>query len=435
MEDLKQDKITQALGRLGIQQLNAMQQAALEAGTARDMLLLSPTGSGKTLAFLLPLLPELQDTGRVQVLVVTPSRELALQIERVFRAMGTGLKVTCCYGGHPFQTEKRSLAQPPALLIGTPGRLLDHLERGDVDMRSVHTVILDEFDKSLEMKFVPEMRRLLEQMPRIRRRVLTSATAAIEIPEFVGLRRPLELSFLEDKPRGLKLFTVHSPEIDKLDTLYKLLGELQGEPALVFCNYRESVERVGDYLRQKQVEAVCFHGGLEQPEREQRLARLANGSTAVFLTTDLAARGLDIPEVRHVIHYHLPLNQEAFVHRNGRTARMHATGTAYLLLNPIESMPDYVPASLPEFFLPDKTRVPKPAAWETLLINKGKRDKLSRGDMVGFLCQKGGLAPEEVGRIDVFESCALVAVRRGCKKNLLARIRQEKIKNKQAKYS
>lgn len=433
--DLQQDKITQALQRLGIAQLNAMQQAALEAGTARDLVLLSPTGSGKTLAFLLPLLPELEDAGRVQVLVIVPSRELALQIDRVFRAMGTGLKATCCYGGHPFQTEKRSLEQPPAVLIGTPGRLLDHLERGDMDLRGVHTVILDEFDKSLELKFVPEMKRILQQMPGVRRRVLTSATAAIEVPEFVGLRRPLELSFLEDKPRGLKLFAVHSPEIDKLDTLYKLLGELQGEPALVFCNYRESVDRVGDYLQQQKVEAVCFHGGLEQPEREQRLARLANGSTAVFITTDLAARGLDIPEVRHIVHYHLPLNEEAFVHRNGRTARMHATGTAYLLLNPIEEVPAYVPADVPEFFLPDETRVPKPAAWETLHINKGKRDKVSRGDIVGFLCQKGGLKPEEVGRIDVFESCALVAVRRGLKKNLLARIRNEKIKNKQAKYS
>lgn len=433
--DLQQDKIIQALRRLGIAQLNAMQQAALEAGTARDLVLLSPTGSGKTLAFLLPLLPELQDTGRVQVLVVVPSRELALQIDRVFRAMGTGLKATCCYGGHPFQTEKRSLEQPPAVLIGTPGRLLDHLERGDMDLRGVHTVVLDEFDKSLELKFVPEMKRILAQMPGVRRRVLTSATAAIEVPEFVGLRRPLELSFLEDKPRGLKLFQVHSPEIDKLDTLYKLLGELQGEPALVFCNYRESVDRVGDYLQRKKVEAVCFHGGLEQPEREQRLARLANGSTAVFITTDLAARGLDIPEVRHIIHYHLPLNEEAFVHRNGRTARMHATGTAYLLLNRIEEVPAYVPADVPEFFLPDETRVPKPAAWETLHINKGKRDKLSRGDIVGFLCQKGELKPEEVGRIDVFDSCALVAVRRGLKKALLARIRNEKIKNKQAKYS
>lgn len=433
--DLQQDKITQALQRLGIAELNAMQQAALEAGTARDLVLLSPTGSGKTLAFLLPLLPELKDTGRVQVLVIVPSRELALQIDRVFRAMGTGLKATCCYGGHPFQTEKRSLEQPPAVLIGTPGRLLDHLERGHMDLRGVHTVILDEFDKSLELKFIPEMKRILQQMPGVRRRVLTSATAVLEVPEFVGLRRPLELSFLEDKPRGLKLFQVHSPEIDKLDTLYKLLGELQGEPALVFCNYRESVDRVGDYLQQQKVEAVCFHGGLEQPEREQRLARLANGSTAVFITTDLAARGLDIPEVRHIIHYHLPLNEEAFVHRNGRTARMHATGTAYLLLNPIEEVPAYVPADVPEFFLPDETRVPKPAAWETLHINKGKRDKVSRGDIVGFLCQKGGLKPEEVGRIDVFESCALVAVRRGLKKNLLARIRNEKIKNKQAKYS
>ena len=427
------------LSNLKIQQLNAMQQASVGAWEeGNDIVLLSPTGSGKTLAYLLPLVSSLKSGVKgVQAVVLVPSRELALQTEQVFKAMGTGFAAMSCYGGRPAMEEHRVMKSLcPSVIIGTPGRMNDHLGKQNIDASTVSLLVIDEFDKCLEFGFQEEMAEVIGKLPRLKRRFLLSATDAEEIPRFTGLNRIARLDFLQGEQSGrLRIYQVLSPVKDKLDTLYKLLGELRGEPALVFCNYRESVDRVGDYLQQQKVEAVCFHGGLEQPEREQRLARLANGSTAVFITTDLAARGLDIPEVRHIVHYHLPLNEEAFVHRNGRTARMHATGTAYLLLNPIEEVPAYIPADVPEFFLPDETRVPKPAAWETLHINKGKRDKVSRGDIVGFLCQKGGLKPEEVGRIDVFESCALVAVRRGLKKNLLACIRNEKIKNKQAKYS
>ena len=418
---LNQDKINQALQKLGITSLNDMQQSVLEAGTKKDLVLLSPTGSGKTLAFLLPLLPVLVAEEKTQVLVIAPSRELALQIESVFRSLGTGFKVTCCYGGHPFQVEKRSLEHPPVLL----------------SLQSVHTVILDEFDKSLELKFVPEMKKIMARLPQVRRKVLTSATEAIEIPEFIHLHQPIRISYLTATKslKGLKLYQVRSPQKDKLMSLYGLLGELNGESALVFCNHRESVERVGQFLAQKQVDCVCFHGGMEQADREQRLALFRNRTATVLISTDLAARGLDIPEVKHVIHYHLPLNEEAFVHRNGRTARMHAEGTAYLLLNEAEAVPEYVSPEPDEFFLPEKARRPKASEWTTLTIHRGKRDKLSKKDIAGFLYQKGQINREDVSVIEVFESCALVAVKKSCKKELLSRIREEKIKNIKAKFS
>ena len=437
MEQLSAYPIKDILGRIGISRLNEMQKAVIALGNRKDLVLLSPTGSGKTLAFLLPLLPQLRLAECVQALVIAPSRELALQIESVFRSLGTGLKITCCYGGHPFQIEKRSLEHPPVLLVGTPGRILDHIEKGNLDLSAVQTLVLDEFDKSLEMKFTMEMKKIITRIPHVKRRILTSATESIEIPDFVRLNHPERISFLttQKSVKGLKLFEVKSQEKDKLNTLYALLGELGGESALVFCNHRESVDRVSDFLTKKNVWNVAFHGGLEQKDREQTLALLRNGSVNVFVSTDLAARGLDIPEVRHVIHYHLPLNEESFVHRNGRTARMNKEGTSYVILNNTETLPEYIYPEPEEFFLPSMIKEPIPPSWETLVISRGKRDKVSKKDIVGFLCQKGKIEKEDIGVIEVFETSAFAAVRKGKKKALLSLIQTEKIKNLKARFS
>ena len=162
--------VVRALANTGITALNEMQQAVLDAGTTKDMVLLSPTGSGKTLAFLLPLLTTLTDEDKkIQAVIIAPSRELALQIETAFRSLGAGYKVNCCYGGHPIRTEKKSLEHPPTVLIGTPGRIVDHLERGNINLDSVRTLILDEFDKSLELGFLAEMKEILAHLPGVRR--------------------------------------------------------------------------------------------------------------------------------------------------------------------------------------------------------------------------------------------------------------------------
>lgn len=435
---IEQDLVSPALKNAGIETLNEMQRAVLAAGTSKDMLLLSPTGSGKTLAFLLPLLTTLsRDAKTIQALIIAPSRELALQIETVFRSLGSGLKINCCYGGHPIRTEKKSLEHPPAVLIGTPGRILDHLERGNISLDSVRTLILDEFDKILELGFTSEMKEILAHLANVRRRVLTSATAAIEIPAFVRIQSPVKLSFLTEEKRNktLSMYLVKSPVPDKLDTLYALLGELKAESALVFCNQREAVERVSDYLKEQNVDNECFHGGMEQLDRERALSKFRNGSAVVLISTDLAARGLDIPEVKNVIHYHPPVNEEAFIHRNGRTARMHAEGRAFLILNDKEFVPEYIHPVPDEFFLPEKTKIPVPSDWATLTINRGKRDKLSKKDVVGFLYQKGGLDKDDVGMIEVKESYSFAAIKRTKLPALLRTIKEEKIKNMKAKFS
>ena len=425
-----------SLQALGISSLNEMQETSLKAHRETDhIILLSPTGSGKTLAFLLPLLENLDPNNtKAQAIILTPSRELALQIEQVFRSLKSGFKVVCCYGGHDINVESRSLAYTPTLIIGTPGRILDHITRGTIDTDSTSTIILDEFDKALEFGFQEDMGTIFSHLPHLQKRILTSATSAIEIPEFTGLRTPLVLDFLEGaSPIKLTLKSVYTEGYNKLDTLYKLLRDLEEGPTLIFCNYRERAEEVSNYLWDKGVNNEYFHGGMEQEERERVLCKFRNGSTYIFISTDLASRGLDIPEIKYIIHYHLPEKPESFTHRNGRTARMNASGTAFLLLDRDEARPDYL-TEIPETYHPvGKYPAPAEPFWSTLYIGKGKKDKVNKMDIVGFLCQKGNLKKEDIGKIEVKDHHSFVAVKRGNLRQLLSLIRREKIKNMRAK--
>ncbi len=427
-----------ALRNLKIDALNAMQQAALRAAQEdNDVVLLSPTGSGKTLAFLLPLLGVLQQreaAESVQVLVLAPSRELALQIDGVFRSMNTPWKSCVCYGGHPIAEEKRILLQAaPALVIGTPGRITDHLSKGNLSTGNIHTLIIDEFDKSLEFGFHDEMAEIITQLPALKKRILLSATEAEEIPQFTGLNRTVTLNFLaagsaEGEESRLTLMKVLSPAKDKVDTLYRLLCSLGDGSSIVFCNHRDAVDRVAGMLTEKGLYNERFHGGMEQPDRERALYKFRNGSCHILVSTDLAARGLDIPEVEHIVHYHLPVNEEAFTHRNGRTARWDATGTSFVILHDEEQLPGYIPAETEAYLLPEQpSRPPKPK-WVTIYIGKGKKDKLSRMDIAGFFYKKGQLSREDVGSIDVKDNYAFVAVRRSAVKQLMCLIQGEKIK-------
>lgn len=431
----KNELIQSALRNLRIESLTPMQDAALEQGTGRkDLILLSPTGSGKTLAFLFPLLLSLKkNDDRVQALILVPSRELALQIENVFKEMGTPWKICCCYGGHPIAEEKKSIAgNRPALIVGTPGRMTDHLSKKNFDVSGIHTLVIDEFDKSLELGFHDEMAEIITQLPGLRKRMLLSATDAEEIPQFTGLNQTVKLNFLPQLPAEqtsrLTLMKVISPSKDKIDTLYRLLCTLRNASTIVFCNHRESVDRVYSLLKERKLFSERFHGGMEQPDRERALYKFRNGSCHVLISTDLAARGLDITEVKHVVHYHLPVNEEAFTHRNGRTARWDALGTSYVLLHAEEQLPLYIPESINPFVLPDNPPLPSKSIWSTIYIGKGKKDKMSKMDIAGFLYKKGGLNRDDVGSIDVKEHYSFVAVRKTKVNQLLTLIRGEKIK-------
>ncbi len=413
-----------------------MQQASLKAAKkGGDLVILSPTGSGKTLGFLLPVLHMLeQDKAGVQAMVIVPSRELAIQIESVFRSMGTGFKVTCCYGGHSSKTETTSLEQPPALLVGTPGRIADHIRRGSFDTNSIRILVLDEFDKALEYGFQEEMSFIIKELKHLKQRILTSATKSLEIPAFTGIKTPTELNYLNDEmPEGLKVKIIRSASTDKLDSLFGLICKLGNAPTLIFCNHREAVERISELLRRKGLGHDVFHGGLEQDERQRALIKFRNGSHKWLVTTDLAARGLDIPEIQYVIHYQLPLTESAFVHRNGRTARMHAKGTSYLILDTDEHAPAYLKETPEIETLPAKNTLPPPSEWATIYITGGKKDKINKMDIVGFLLQKGKLLKEELGLIEVQDHCCYAAVNSKKVNSIIQIAKGEKIKKQSVK--
>jgi ATP-independent RNA helicase DbpA len=426
--------IKTVLQNLNIAALNQMQNAALNVPKQCDMVLLSPTGSGKTLGFLLPVLELLdKDRAGVQALVLVPSRELALQIEKVFKAMQSGFKVNCCYGGHSTRIEKNSLSQPPAVLIGTPGRIAFHVRNESFDATNVQTLVLDEFDKALEFGFQEDMAYIIRNLTGLNKRILTSATKMDDIPAFTGVKNAAELNFLQDtvtKP-DLQIKAVISDAEDKLGTLFSLVCKIGAKATLVFCNHREAVDRISELLYYMGLNHGVFHGGMEQEDREHALLKFRNGSNRLLITTDLASRGLDIPEIEAVVHYQLPHNEEAFTHRNGRTARMHAKGVAYLILSPGESL-TYLPKPDIEA-LPAKNIIPPPTAWETLYISAGKKDKVNKVDIVGLLLQKGGLQKDELGLIEVRDHEAYAAVKRERIEQLVQKLKNEKLKNKKVK--
>ena len=422
-----------ALAKLAITELTPMQQEALNAFRQHhDVVLLSPTGTGKTLAYLLPLIERMQVgvTG-VQAMVIVPSRELALQIDTVWRSMALPWKAMSVYGGRAAMDEHRSMKGiAPSVIIGTPGRLNDHLEKGNIDARAIATLVIDEFDKCLELGFQGEMQQVIEKLPSVSNRCLTSATDMEEIPLFTGVRKPLKINYLDatQVESRVSTYVVHSESKDKLHTLYKLLCALGGGQAIVFCNHRESVDRVGGYLSEQKLAHEVYHGGMDQELRERALYKFRNGSSNVLISTDLAARGLDIPEMQHVIHYHLPGSEDAYIHRTGRTARWDAEGSSYLILHSEERVPEYLTADTEDYVLPERASRPEPPQWTTLYIGRGKKDKINKVDIAGFLYKKGGLTRDDVGTIDVHDYYAYVAVRRTKVRQLLTMVANEKIK-------
>lgn len=432
MQNDSKANISRYLENLSIEALNKMQVSTLEkAVSAKNLMLLAPTGSGKTLAFLLPLLHQLlpEETG-VQALIVAPSRELSLQIEQVFRTMKTAYKVSCCYGGHSVKVEQNSLSEAPAVIIGTPGRLADHIFRKSFNARTVKMVVLDEFDKSLQMGFHDQLEILFRAMSGKQHHMLTSATRLNDWPEFLPFKNPETLSYLhEELDSKLALNVVHCKSTDKVEALMRLVAGFNQEACLVFCNHREAVDRISALLTRHQFEHGILHGALEQIDREKNLIKFRGGAHNVLIATDLASRGLDIPEIKHVVHYQLPPKEEAFIHRNGRTARMHAEGKAYLVVADDETLPQYIDSSIPEHKVSTKLVLPPPPTFACLYISAGKKNKISKGDIVGLLTKKGGLSGNEIGLITTLDFSSYVSIKRPTLKKVLTNIKGEKLKN------
>jgi len=424
------------LTKLNIHVLNPMQEEAIPViETTTNTILLSPTGTGKTLAFLLPLLKVLDpESSEVQALILVPSRELAIQIEQVARSMGSGYKVNAVYGGRPMSKDKVEMKHTPAILIGTPGRILDHFRNDRFSKTEIKTLILDEFDKSLENGFEKEMSGIISQLPSINKRILTSATQGVAIPGFVRLDKPSIINYLKEKTTSkLAIKTVISPSKDKLETLLELLVHTGNEPGIIFCNLRDSIADVSDYLRRKKISHTCFSGGMEQKERERALIKFRNGTSQVLVATDLASRGIDIPEIKYIIHYELPRFEEEFIHRNGRTARVTAKGTAYILKWKNERLPEFI-KDVKGLNISEKAPH-RPQYWETLFISGGRKDKISKGDIAGLFFKKGGITKDQLGVIELKQDCAFVAIPLAIANELVEKLNNSRLKKKKVRVT
>ena len=428
------------LQRLNISKLNEMQEQVIaSAAENKQHVIVAPTGSGKTVAFLLPIVQLLDAKDKnVQAVILVPSRELALQIEDVAKKMQIGFKILACYGGHKREIEENSLVEAPAIIIGTAGRMADHIRRGNVNLSFTKVLVIDEYDKMLELGFLEEMAYILQHLKQVETRMLTSATTVNELPEFVGMTDPITLNFLEEnaiEADVMRIHSVFSDNPDKLEALKHLICYARDTSSIIFANHRDAVERISNYLKEEGIINVFYHGGMEQRDREVSLTKFRNGTSNILVTTDLASRGLDIDNIRNIIHYHLPLEESSFTHRNGRTARKGNTGNVYAIYGKGETLPKFIVDVAEKFELEENNSLPEKPKWSTLFINAGKKDKISKGDIVGFLSQKGDLRQEELGLIEVKDHIAFAAVRKSKIGDTIENIKDEKLKGRSIKIA
>jgi superfamily II DNA/RNA helicase len=294
----------------------------------------------------------------------------------------------------------------------------------------MYDIILDEFDKSLQMGFHEQLKVIFFALNKSQKHILTSATRLEELPNFLPFLSVETLDYqhqaIESK---LKLNLVKTKSTEKVETLMRLIAGFNQEVCLIFCNHKDAVNRISGVLDKYTFAHGVFHGDLEQIDREKNLIKFRGGSCNVLISTDLAARGLDIPEIKHVVHYQMPVHYEEFVHRNGRTARMHADGEAYLVLAEDETLPIYMhKKDFKEITLPEKLTLPLPPTFVCLYISAGKKDKISKGDIAGLLMKKGELIGEDLGLITILDHSSYVSVNRNKLKVLLLKLKNEKLK-------
>lgn len=402
------------LQRLQIPALNSMQEEVLKQFVAgQDTIIVSPTGSGKTLAFALLIKENLRAAlkGTLQVLIIVPSRELALQIESVVKVVLNKEKVVCVYGGNSTLTERNKLKEVPSILIGTPGRIIYHIERNEALLENVETIILDEFDKSLEFGFEDQINIITNSIPASKQKILTSATELKALPSFIKPQNLQKISFLDSAENipDIELKKVVCSAKNKLKTLYNIICNQGDKKIVVFFNHREAVTNISNSLTKEGIPHDIYHGQLEQKNRELALIKFRNDSNRILLATDLASRGLDIPAIDLIVHYQLPTKEADFIHRNGRTARMQNKGEAIVILQDNDQVPDFIKAAR-EVAIPTFNSLPPIPPYVTLHLPLGKKNKVNKTDLVGYLIKSIGIEKDAIGKIDVHDKESFIAL-------------------------
>jgi len=438
------------LGTLGYTEMTAIQAQSLPAIlNGQDVIAQGKTGSGKTAAFSLGLLQRLEEKRfRVQALVLCPTRELADQVAKEIRSLARAIhniKVLTLCGGMPIGPQIGSLEHGAHIIVGTPGRVEEHLRKGTLKLDDVNTFVLDEADRMLDMGFQPAVDAIVEYMQGARQTLLFSATFPKQIESMAKriLKSPLriEVESTHDDSSIQQLFYKLDSEDQRMTALRLILQYHEPESVVVFCNTKAETQDVADELQARGFSAVALHGDLEQKHRDQTLVRFANKSAVVLVATDVAARGLDIENVSMVINYHMARETEVYVHRIGRTGRAGSTGLACTLVSEKEvhrverlgHFLDLEPAfkALPPMGLLDQPI--KGAVMTTLQIDGGKKQKLRPGDILGALTGDHGIDGKDVGKIQIFDLHAYVAVQRKVVKQALKKISEGKLKGRNFK--
>jgi ATP-independent RNA helicase DbpA len=437
------DELRQALAQLDYHTMTPVQAAALPVVLAgRDVIAQARTGSGKTAAFGLGLLARLDPAvAGVQALVLCPTRELADQVGKEIRRLARFLpntKVSVFCGGVSLRPHLASLVHPPAVVVGTPGRIQELMDEGALSLQALRTLVLDEGDRMLDMGFEEQIAGIVGQAPAQRQTLLFSATFPEEI-RALGRRfqrEPEEIT-LADSETAIeqRFYEVEPPR--KTDAIALLLGDLEPESVLVFCNTRRDVQQLADDLAGRGIDVLALHGDLEQRDRDEVLVRFANRSSRVLVATDVAARGLDIRELPMVISHGLASDADTHVHRIGRTGRAGGSGLALALVSNedrrrIVGIEEKIGGAVrwERLDLSRRPRAVPPAPMVTLVIDAGRQDKLRPGDIVGALTGDAGLKVDAIGKIDGFATRTYVAIERSQASRALDRLRAGRIKGR-----
>ncbi|MCC9165632.1 DEAD/DEAH box helicase [Pontibacter harenae] len=451
-QDLKLNpQLLQSLQELNYTTPTPIQESAIPVLLqGKDVAGQAETGSGKTAAYGLPLLQSVKtELQHVQALIVVPTRELALQVRQELKQFGKNidnLKISAFYGGHAFSQERASLAHPPQVLVGTPGRLTDHLNRNTLDLTHTKIVTLDEADKLLEMGFQEELDQIIEALPRQRQVVLFSATMPDPVKELISdsLKDPKFIKASSNAiPDQVKLIGIKVEQSEKKATVVQLLQSLPQAGTVVFANTRAAADELTEQLQDAGLAAKALHGGMEQQDREKTMTLFRNSSTHILVATDLAARGLDISSLETIIHYELPDDQAAYLHRSGRTGRAGKSGTVYTLatLRDEKKLREWGLVRMDEWLSLQKLQAAETApaskapAFATLYISGGRKDKISPRDIVGALIAEAGLKADTIGKIEIQDRQSFVAVPETEAQMIISKLSVGKIKGRKFKVS
>ena len=422
------ESLLTVIQELGFESATAVQEACIPPLLeGRDVIGQSKTGSGKTVAFSLPILERLDlGAARLQALILCPTRELCAQVAREVRKLGRrhqGLQVRTISGGEPMREQVSALRRGVHVVVGTPGRVLDHLRRGNLDLSEVRTVVLDEADRMLEMGFQEDVESVVKEAPQGRQIVLFSATFPERIEEMSGAhqRDPVRLTIEnEEEVASIRQVILEAEGEDKLAALLWTLGNFEYETAIVFCNFKATVAELEKKLHLEGVSVDCIHGDLEQYDRDKVMTLLRGQSIRVLIATDVAARGIDVSELDLVVNYELPSQEEIYTHRIGRTGRAGAQGLAVSILDRRERsrMKALEESSGVSFEAAEWTNRPngevlrRPAKMQTIQIGGGRKDKVRPGDILGALTgEAGGLSADDIGKIEIRDKASFVAVK------------------------